>query len=102
LISNDRFATCSYDEIIKLFYLNTYECIRTFIEHEGIVYCNEKFLNDKIKCCSRDKTIRMWDLNTCKCLKILRGHSNSVSSIRVFSNDKIVSGSYSENQSLGY
>jgi WD40 repeat protein len=42
LISNNRFATCSWDKTIKLFDLNTYECIRTLIGHLCEVWCTEK------------------------------------------------------------
>jgi WD40 repeat protein len=72
LITNDRFATCSDDKTIKLFDLNIFECIRTFIGHQDIVWCIDKLFNDKIKSCSRDKTIKIWDLNSGECLKTLK------------------------------
>jgi WD40 repeat protein len=37
LISNDKFTTCSDDQTIKLFDINTFECIRIFFGHKHYV-----------------------------------------------------------------
>ncbi len=81
--------------MIKLFDLNTFECIRKFIGHEDVVWCIERLSNDKIISCSRDFTIRIWDLDSGRCLKILKEHGKSVTSM-IVSDDKIISGSDGE------
>jgi hypothetical protein len=63
LLSNDKFTTCSDDQTIKLFDINTFECIRVFFGHKHFVMQIEKISNDKIASGSLDNTIRIWDIN---------------------------------------
>jgi WD40 repeat protein len=72
LVSNDRFVTCSHDFTIKLFDLNTLECIRTFIGHEDTVRGINESSDETIVSCSSDKTIRIWNLNSGECLKNIK------------------------------
>ncbi len=90
--SIDSFISCSADQTIKLFDLNTFNCIRTFIGHEDEVWNAEKISNEKLVSCSFDKTIRIWNLNSAECLKIFKDELE-VMCLKVFSKEIIISGS---------
>jgi WD40 repeat protein len=68
-ISNERFVTCSQDKILKLFDLNTCECIRTFKGHTNEAWSIDKISNEKIVSDSFDKKLRTWNLNSVDWLK---------------------------------
>jgi len=78
---------------MKLFDLNTYELIRTFIGHENIVVDMDIKSNGQIVSCSTDKTIGIWNVNSGECLKILRYNTNTMQCITVISDEKIISAS---------
>jgi WD40 repeat protein len=58
--------------MIKLWNLDTNECLRTFTGHEGSVYSLE-ISSDKSKLYSGsyDDTLRVWDISSGKCLKTI-------------------------------
>lgn len=56
---------------MKLFDLNSLNCIRTFIGHEDSILGIEKLSDGTIVSCSLDETMRVWNLNSGQCLKIL-------------------------------
>lgn len=86
---NNQFVTCSNDKTIKLFDINSLDCIRTFIGHEKLVNDIDKISNEKIVSCSFDCTIRIWNLNDKhQCLKIIHSYY-LISFVRVLS-DKII------------
>ena len=81
---------------IKLYDLNTLNCIKTFICREHSILGIEKLSDDTIVSCSLDETIRVWNLNSGQYLKILN-KDTKITCLKVFSDKKkILSGSYKD------
>lgn len=76
-----KIITGSKDDTIKVWCLQTHQCIKTFTGHLGSVLClefNEKFIVSG----SSDATIIVWDADTGKKIKILVGHAESVLNLK--------------------
>lgn len=71
IISNKTFLTCSQDNRIKHFDLDTFSCIRTFTGHSHPVFTINKFSTNKFISTSWDCTTRIWSLNKSKCIKLI-------------------------------
>ncbi|MBW4623355.1 MAG: hypothetical protein KME17_28860 [Cyanosarcina radialis HA8281-LM2] len=88
-------ASGSGDRTIKLWDVETGECLKTLVGHENWVL-SVAFSPDgrTIASCSPDRTVKLWDVETGECLKTFIGHQNWVLSI-AFSPDGqyLVSGS---------
>src|SRR5437762_3119905 len=85
----------SNDNSIKIWDLETGECIHTLLgHHRSVISVCLTSDNKKIISGSRDKSIKIWDLETGECIHTLLGHQNSVESVCLTSdNKKIISGS---------
>ena len=75
-------ASGSGDSTFRLWDLETYQCVRSFTEHNNWVYSvafspNGKFLASG----GGDSTIRLWDLKTLQCIYVLSEHSNRVRTV---------------------
>ena len=68
-ISN-KLISVSIDSAIKIWNLETGECLKTLNEHE-LVSVILKIPNNKFISASIDKTIKIWDLNSYECLNTL-------------------------------
>ena len=68
----------SDDNLIKVWDLNSGECLRTLFAHSGEVNCIEIISNEKLVSGSSDKTLKVWDLNTYECILTLYGHTDWV------------------------
>ncbi|KAF9344479.1 hypothetical protein BGX26_004321, partial [Mortierella sp. AD094] len=92
----DRIASGSYDSTVRLWDVDTGECVHTLQGHGDLV-CSVVYSpkGDRIASGSNDKTLRLWDVDTGKCVHTLRGHGDLVRSV-VYSpkGDQIVSGSH--------
>lgn len=90
----DRALSASSDFSIKLWNIESGQCIETFKGHSGEVW-SANFSPDetKIVSASQDATVKIWNANSGTCLKTLTGH-NAVVKYAVFFPDgtKIVSG----------
>lgn len=75
------------DSIIRLWDMETWKCMQTFLGHTGIV-SSVSFSKDgtRIISGSYDNTVRLWDTKTGKCLNKLEGHNNYVNSVCLSSN----------------
>jgi len=104
----------SYDGIIKIWDLKTFECIKTLTEHKDFI--NKiiiKSINniDYLISCSEDKTIKIWNLQNFNFIKTLEGHTRNVNNIIIGSissfdsfNHKIIDNSkiIDKNTSIDY
>lgn len=70
-------ATGSNDNLIKLWNLDTYECVNTLVGHSGWVWAIQ-LDNVKLVSASADKTLKIWQLNTGRCIRTLQGHRDQV------------------------
>lgn len=67
----------SDDYMIKIWNVETGECLNTLRGHEDSVTCFE-LCDDKLMSGSWDGTIKVWDLNRNECVKTLNGHTYRV------------------------
>ncbi|CAI5757677.1 unnamed protein product [Candida verbasci] len=83
--------TGSYDTTIKIWKIDTGECIRTLTGHtkgvRSLVFDQQKLITGGL-----DSTIKVWNYHTGHCIATYRGHDDAVVSVD-FSNKSIVSGS---------
>ena len=68
LVYENKLISCSNDKTIKIWDLNSYQCLQTLEGHTGCVK-NILVYQNKLISCSYDKTIKIWDLNCYQCLK---------------------------------
>ncbi|KAJ3212967.1 hypothetical protein HDU67_003497 [Dinochytrium kinnereticum] len=86
-----RIASGSTDETIKLWSLDSNDCVGTLLGHRGSVYCVQ--LRENTLCSgSEDCSIKIWDIERKACVRTLTGHMNGVVCIQ-FDESKLVSGS---------
>ncbi|KAL6453736.1 MET30 F-box protein MET30 [Candida maltosa Xu316] len=83
--------TGSYDTTIKIWKIETGECIKTLTGHtkgvRSLVFDNQKLITGGL-----DSTIKVWNYHTGQCIATYRGHDDAVVSVD-FTNKSIVSGS---------
>ncbi|KAI5961168.1 sconB [Candida pseudojiufengensis] len=83
--------TGSYDTTIKIWKIETGECVKTLTGHtkgvRSLVFDNQKLITGGL-----DSTIKVWNYHTGQCIATYRGHDDAVVSVD-FSNKSIVSGS---------
>ncbi|KAK6465531.1 ubiquitin ligase complex component [Scheffersomyces coipomensis] len=83
--------TGSYDTTIKIWKIDTGECLKTLEGHtkgvRSLVFDNQKLITGGL-----DSTIKVWNYHTGQCIATYRGHEDSVVSVD-FSGKSIVSGS---------
>ena len=67
------------DKTVRVWNIETGECVKTFEGHNGDVY-SVCFSSDgkKIASGSGDKTVRVWNVETGECIKTFEGHNDSV------------------------
>jgi F-box/WD-40 domain protein MET30 len=83
--------TGSYDSTIKIWRVDTGECIKTLTGHtkgvRSLVFDTQKLITAGL-----DSTIKVWNYHTGQCISTYRGHDDAVVSVD-FCNKTIVSGS---------
>jgi WD40 repeat protein len=90
-----RAITCSADENIKVWDLETGECVQTLV-HDGEVCNLEKLDQNRIVSCG-GSFIKVWDVQQGTCLQTLTGHNDSVIvCIKVLPNNFLASSSREE------
>lgn len=81
----------SYDATVKIWNVETGECVRTLTGHlkgvRALTFDSQKLITGGL-----DSTIKVWNYHTGQCISTYRGHDDVVSSVD-FSNKTIVSGS---------
>jgi len=92
VVAGDRIVSGSEDNTIRIWDINTGQCIHTLQGHTHWIL-SACVAGDRIVSGSRDRTIRIWDINTGQCLHTLQGHTSWIKSVCV-ADDRIVSGSF--------
>ncbi|MHA1268146.1 MAG: WD40 repeat domain-containing protein [Candidatus Helarchaeota archaeon] len=96
-ISQDlkNIITGNWDNIIKIFDIQSCKFVRTLKGHSDSVYFTSVSSDNKyIASASFDKTIRLWDKNTGECIHVFQGHNDCINTV-IFSHDNkyLISGS---------
>jgi WD40 repeat protein len=88
-------ASSSHDATVRLWDVNTGDCIRILRGHDGLVWTVAFNLDSTmLASCSHDATVRLWDIGTGQCINVLCEHTHWIMSV-AFSPDgsTIASGS---------
>jgi len=81
-IYKNYIVSASYDETLKIWDLQTGECLRTLMGHsKGVTSC--LMFGSKIISASCDYSIKIWDFETGTCEKTLAGHFGEVCSLSI-------------------
>ena len=95
MISNECFASGSYDNKIRLWNIQSGECTQVLNGHSNSIYALEMTQMTRfLVSCSADETIRLWDLTTGNCVKTLHGHKDNVYTIKLNTYGQLISGSH--------
>ena len=91
--NSNRLISGSEDKTIKIWNLETGECLKTLKEHHDwvnsiLIISNNKFLSG-----SDDKTIKIWDLDSFECLNTLK-NEKGIKSLCSISDNQIACGCY--------
>jgi hypothetical protein len=86
----------SYDDTLRLWDVNTGDCLRTFEGHtNAVTSVNLSGDGRYVLSGSDDKTLRLWDVETGECLRTFEGHTGNVTSVCLSSDScYALSGSY--------
>ena len=90
-----KFISCSNDKTIKIWDLETFECLQTLNGHNDSIWRIENRFNNQILSCSFDKTVKLWNVEAGVCLKTFK-HANGVCCIKILSDKTFASGSWKE------
>ena len=89
----NRLASGSNDNSIKIWNLNSGECIKTLNGHTSVVRSLQLLANNRLASGSDDKSIKIWNLDSGECLKTLSGHTNYIYSLHLLAKNRLASGS---------
>jgi WD40 repeat protein len=93
ILSSSKIITGSGDNTIKIWDLQTRQCIGTLEGHQNAI-SHLKMSDDNLISVSVDKTIKLWDLNQGFCTKTLIGHQSLILCVKLLVNDILISGSF--------
>ena len=92
LIGNSKLISASADRLIKIWSLDTFECINILEGHLDYISCLDLTLNDlTLISCSRDHTVKLWQLESGEMLNSIRFDS-PVCSVKRLNHDLIAVG----------
>jgi WD40 repeat protein/serine/threonine protein kinase len=80
----------SYDKTLRLWDIETGQCLRIFTGHENSVESVCMSVDGRLALSgSADKTLKLWDIKNGKCLHTLTGHTDSVKSVCLSIDDRL-------------
>ena len=91
--NSNRLISGSEDKTIKIWNLETGECLKTLREHHDWVNCILIISNNKFLSGSDDKKIKIWDLDSFECLNTLKNEKGIKSLCSILDN-QIACGCY--------
>lgn len=80
-LQDGRICTCSWDEMIKVWSLETFACELTLAGHTRPVYSVCQLQNSLLCSGSSDNTIKVWDLLSGACIRTLYNHTGAIDQI---------------------
>ena len=89
-----KLVSTSSDNTIKIWDLDTYECISTLVGHTKRVNSLEWLGNRRIASGCEDGTIKIWDTLKKDCLKTLVGKNSAIICLKTLNANTIASGSF--------
>ena len=91
-IPNNKLVSGSEDKSIKIWNVDTGECIRTLTDNASYVYSLQLLDNNKLASGSSN-SIRLWNIDTGECIRTLTGHSDRIWSLQLLKNNQLASAS---------
>ena len=92
-ISENKLASGSGDNTVKIWNVDSGECIRTLTGHSERVEALHLLTDKKLASGSRDKLIKIWNIDSGKCIRTLTGHLKGIWSLQLIYNNEFASGS---------
>ncbi|KAG0019776.1 hypothetical protein BGZ80_005277, partial [Entomortierella chlamydospora] len=93
--TGDRIASASWDGMVKLWGVQTYDCLDLSGHSKGVYAVAYSPKGDQIASGSADNTVRLWDVKTGNCIYTLKGHSDQVFCVAYSpTGDQVASGSF--------
>lgn len=77
-VMKNKAATTGFDNTIKIWDLNTFECIQTLRGHTFSAYTTAWIDEKTVVSSGSDSTIRVWDIETGECTHIFRDHTDEI------------------------
>jgi len=93
ILSKKRIASCTYDRSIRIWDVESGDCIKILNGHTNHALSIVKHSNECVLSGSLDKTFKLWNFQTGDCLHTLKGHSDFVFCTKLLCEEKIISGS---------
>ena len=84
-------ASSSADKTIKLWDLETNQCIRTLEGHRAQIQCMDVLSNGQLISCSNDSSFKLWNPSDGTCLKTISGTNST--RLKVLSGNRVACGS---------
>jgi len=92
IFDQSHLVTGSCDKTIKVFNVNTTECVATLKGHQGWVNC-VTLTDKKILSGGYDHAVKMWDIEGKRKIRSFMGHNGSVTVVKA-KDELVLSGSY--------
>ena len=89
----NKLASGSEDNSIKIWNVDSGECIRTLAGHSRTINSLQLLASNMLVSGSDDRSIKIWNIETGKCIGTLTGHLNYVYALQVLSNNQLASAS---------
>ncbi len=93
MLGDGRLASGSKDKSIKLWDVQTGQCVQTLQGHSSWVRALTLLGDGRLASGSYDKSIKLWDVKTGQCVQTLQGHSNDVNALTMLGDGRLASGS---------
>jgi len=88
LYDGNKLISCSEDKIIKIWNLDTFECIQELLGHSGTIWYLELTSNGDLLSCSDDYKVNLWKMNTNEMINLIE-FVHSVNYIKKLNEDLI-------------
>ncbi|RNA13537.1 WD40 repeat-containing [Brachionus plicatilis] len=96
LSASTIFVSGSDDTTLKLWNLETGECLKTFIGHKNDIYYIQETRNGEIASLDINGMLKFWNIETATCMLSLSSETNdNWSCFRILRSGKLVTGSQS-------
>ena len=86
-------VSSSKDKTIKIWNLDSKECLRTIVGHFGRVRCLDILPNGQLISGSEYTTIKVWNSENIECVRTLNANNRDVACLKVLSDNRVSSGS---------
>ena len=91
VLDKEKIVTCS-EENIKIWNIDSGECIKTLLGHTKFVTCTEILSEEKLASASTDKSIRIWSTKSGECLKIFQSETEWAWCLQRLSDRRLLAG----------